>query len=207
MAREAADGQLTAGEAGERPSCATEHDVRSVRELFRRVGDKWSLQVVSELRDGPVRFMVLLDRIDGISHRLLAKTLKSLERDGLVTRLAYPEVPPRVEYALTSLGESLLEPISALAAWAERHRPEVDARRAQYDARNSPIAPAPAPPGEAAAKPHPAATPAARPTPAGHRILVVDRGHVVEAGSHEELLSGNGLYASLWRAERSQEPA
>ncbi|EIV92799.1 helix-turn-helix domain-containing protein, partial [Frankia sp. QA3] len=121
--------------------CATERDAQSVRELFRRVGDKWSLNVVVELSPGPVRFMVLLQRIDGISHRLLAKTLKSLERDGLVTRVAYPEVPPRVEYALSPLGESLLEPVVALAGWAERHRAEVDVHRASYDARQPPPAP------------------------------------------------------------------
>jgi DNA-binding HxlR family transcriptional regulator len=84
--------------------------------------------------------MVLLQRIDGISHRLLAKTLKSLERDGLVTRVAYPEVPPRAEYALSPLGESLLEPVVALADWAERHRAEVDVHRASYDARQPPPA-------------------------------------------------------------------
>ncbi len=115
--------------------CATERDTQSVRDLFRRVGDKWSLNVVAELSPDPVRFMVLLQRIDGISHRLLAKTLKSLERDGLLTRVAYPEVPPRVEYALSPLGESLLKPVLALADWAERHRVEVDAHRDSYDVR------------------------------------------------------------------------
>lgn len=135
--------------------CAAERDVQSVRDLFRRIGDKWSLNVVTELSHGPVRFMVLLQRVDGISHRLLTKTLKGLERDGLVIRVAYPEVPPRVEYTLSPLGESLLAPVVALADWAERHRTEVDAHRTRYDARQPESTPAPDPvnPGDRAAEP------------------------------------------------------
>ena len=122
-------------EIGERPQCATSADARVTRELFRLVGDKWSLVVVSQLGAGPVRFTTLLGRIEGISHRLLGATLKSLERDGLVIRVAYAEIPPRVEYELSALGRSLAEPVVALADWAERHREQIEASRARYNAR------------------------------------------------------------------------
>jgi DNA-binding HxlR family transcriptional regulator len=113
--------------------CDDERARLSVRDLFRRIGDKWSLVVVAELRDGPVRFTTLLARIDGISHRLLATTLRGLERDGLLTRTVFAEVPPRVEYKLTELGQSFLAPLLGVATWAEEHLPEIDLRRHEYD--------------------------------------------------------------------------
>ncbi|MFF2451202.1 winged helix-turn-helix transcriptional regulator [Isoptericola sp. NPDC058082] len=116
-------------------ACAGEDDRRRVRELCHRVGDKWSLVVLAELGDGPVRFTTLLGRVEGISHRLLAVTLRRLERDGLVARTVYPEVPPRVEYAMTGLGASLLVPLAALAGWGERHGPTIDAHRRADDRR------------------------------------------------------------------------
>jgi DNA-binding HxlR family transcriptional regulator len=100
------------------PRCDGPQDQEVVSQLFRRVGDRWSLVVITQLRDGPVRFTTLLRRIDGISHRLLATTLQRLTDDGLVAREAYAEVPPRVEYSLTARGVSLLEPIGGMADWA-----------------------------------------------------------------------------------------
>lgn len=104
-----------------------------MREMLTQVGDKWTTQVVSALSRGPLRFGVLETEVAGISHRMLARTLRSLERDGLVLRTAYPEVPPRVEYELTDLGRTLLGPISALIEWVDTHQPEVEANRAAFD--------------------------------------------------------------------------
>lgn len=81
-----------------------------VRETLERVGDKWTLLVVLGLSEGPMRFNSLQRAVVGISHRMLSVTLRKLERDGLVLRTAYPEVPPRVEYSLTPLGMSFIEP-------------------------------------------------------------------------------------------------
>ncbi|MFD7310372.1 winged helix-turn-helix transcriptional regulator [Promicromonospora sp. NPDC059942] len=110
---------------GSVPRCATAEDRDAVGRLFRRVGDRWSLVVIARLRDGPVRFTTLLRGIDGISHRLLTVTLNRLADDGLVSRQAFAEVPPRVEYALTERGVSLLGPVGELAAWAERRTEDV----------------------------------------------------------------------------------
>lgn len=111
------------------PECTT------VREVLARVGDKWSVLVIVLLSERTMRFTELQRSVDGISQRMLTLTLRQLERDGLVERTVYPVVPPRVEYALTSLGTTLIEPLAAIAQWAEAHRLEVDAARADYDAR------------------------------------------------------------------------
>src|SRR5216684_9037543 len=96
------------------------------REMLARVGDKWSVYVIHVLGDaGTLRFNELRGRVAGISQRMLTVTLRGMERDGLVTRTVYPEVPPRVEYALTPLGETLLEPIQGLAEWAAEHRTSI----------------------------------------------------------------------------------
>lgn len=108
-----------------------------VRDILDRVGDKWSMLVVNLLEHGPKRYGHLAGEIPGISQRMLTVTLQRLERDGLVTRTSYPEIPPRVEYALSSLGESLQEPISALAQWAYAHRDEFASSRDRYDSRRA----------------------------------------------------------------------
>lgn len=109
----------------------------AVREVLNRVGDKWSVQLVALLRNGPQRFSDLRRAIEGISQRMLTLTLRGLERDGLVTRTVYPTIPPRVDYELTPLGKTLLTPILQLAAWAEAHRFEIQDARQRYDARAS----------------------------------------------------------------------
>ena len=109
-----------------------------VREILERVGDKWSLFVISCLGDGPKRFTALKRSVDGISQRMLTVTLRGLERDGIVSRTMYPVMPPRVDYELTPLGRTLLDAVGALMTWADAHLDEVDAARAAYDTRTMP---------------------------------------------------------------------
>ena len=106
----------------------------AVRDVLDRVGDKWSVLVVSLLKDGPKRFSELKRSIDGISQRMLTRTVKALDRDGLVTRKVYPTVPPRVEYTLTDRGRTLLEPIMSLGEWAIANRAAIEDARRRYDA-------------------------------------------------------------------------
>ena len=108
---------------------------QAVSQVLSRVGDKWSVLVVSILGRGPMRFNELKRTIDGISQRMLTLTLRALERDGLVTRTVFPSVPPRVDYELTALGRSLLNPVSALAAWAIDHRTDIAAAQRKFDAK------------------------------------------------------------------------
>jgi DNA-binding HxlR family transcriptional regulator len=106
-----------------------------VRQILDRIAGKWSLLAIALLDAGPRRFTELQRLIDGISQRMLAVTLRQLERDGLVRRTVYPVVPPRVDYELTDLGASLLETTQALVSWTERHQNEIAAARSAYDAR------------------------------------------------------------------------
>src|SRR3954466_12499754 len=104
--------------------------------MLVRVGDKWSVNVIYVLgAAGTLRFGELRRRLDGISQRMLTVTLRGLERDGLVRRAMYPEVPPRVEYALTPLGATLRDIVRELIDWSGRHLAEVDRARARYDER------------------------------------------------------------------------
>ena len=114
---------------------AIDRDECRLREVLDRVGDKWSVLVIYLLGDGTRRFMDLLRSIDGISQRMLTVTLRGLERDGLVTRTVFAVVPPRVDYALTPLGRTLLESIGPLMTWSIAHTPDVGAARAAYDSR------------------------------------------------------------------------
>jgi DNA-binding HxlR family transcriptional regulator len=106
-------------------------------EVLNRIGDKWSVYAIASLGSGTLRFSELRRRIDGISQRMLTVTLRALERDGLVTRAVYPEIPPRVEYALTPLGKSLLDVVGNLVAWSETHTADIDRARTDYDQRHS----------------------------------------------------------------------
>lgn len=107
---------------------------RAIRTVLDRIGDKWTLLVVGTLEPGPARFTELLRRVPGISQRMLTRTLKGLARDGLVVRTAFAEVPPRVEYELTPLGASLIEPALALASWAIEHNPAIEQHQVEHDA-------------------------------------------------------------------------
>lgn len=126
----------------------------AVREVLNRVGDKWSVQIVALLGEGPLRFGELRKSIEGISQRMLTLTLRNLERDGLIRRTVFAEIPPRVEYELTRLGETLLDPIQALAEWAADNRVAIQDARVKFDAAVKPK-PAPARPPRAAMGPLP----------------------------------------------------
>jgi DNA-binding HxlR family transcriptional regulator len=115
-----------------------EGECLAVREVLSRVGDKWSVLVVSLLGAGPQRFSELRRSIEAISQRMLTLTLRGLERDGLVTRTVHPTLPPSVEYALTPLGRTLLEPVHALATWARKNRTSIQAARQRFDATRDP---------------------------------------------------------------------
>jgi DNA-binding HxlR family transcriptional regulator len=108
-------------------------DCRAIGDVLARVGDKWSVLVVSRLGDGPVRFNELRRSIGGISQRMLTLTLRGLERDGLITRTVFPTIPPRVDYALTGLGRDLLHPVSALGTWAIRNQAKIARARHEFD--------------------------------------------------------------------------
>ena len=107
----------------------------TISAMLARIGDKWSLLVVSTLGDGVLRFNELRRRIGDISQKMLSSTLKALERDGMVKRTVTPTVPPQVEYELTDLGRDLLVPVLALADWTREHTSRIVAARAVYDAR------------------------------------------------------------------------
>src|SRR3954471_24045310 len=105
----------------------------AVREVLNRVGDKWSVLVIGLLGDGPMRFSELRRTIEGISQRMLTLTLRGLERDGLVTRTMFSTIPPRVDYELTKLGRSLLEPVSGIGLWARQNRAAIHEARLRFD--------------------------------------------------------------------------
>lgn len=109
-------------------------DCRAVSEVLSRVGDKWTVLVVSTLGDGPKRFNELRRALGSISQRMLTLTVRGLERDGLVTRTVFPTNPPRVDYELTDLGRSLLDPVSALGAWARHNKSAIQDARQRFDA-------------------------------------------------------------------------
>ncbi|MEU0103005.1 helix-turn-helix domain-containing protein [Streptomyces sp. NPDC006267] len=101
--------------------------------MLARVGDKWTLLTITALASGPLRFTAVHERVVGISQRMLSQTLRALTRDGLVTRTAYPEVPPRVEYALTPLGRSLSEAVDELVRWVRGHQSDIVRNRNEFD--------------------------------------------------------------------------
>lgn len=103
------------------------------RSVLDRVADKWTLIIIGLLEDREMRFTELLNAIPGISRRMLTRTLRSLERDGLVDRTAYAEIPPRVVYRATELGRSLSRPVLELARWVDQHKDEIAARRRAFD--------------------------------------------------------------------------
>src|SRR6202047_5302420 len=121
------------------PAMLTAHHDCEFREVLDRVGDKWSLPVTARLEQRPprgARFSELKRSIPGISQRMLTATLRSLERDGLLTRHVYAEVPPRVEYALTPLGKQFMQPVRGLVAWLQTHWSMIRAARETFDGQS-----------------------------------------------------------------------
>ena len=125
----AAAGGEPSGQAAELSPCRA-------REVLQRVGDKWSMYVIDLLGQGTMRFSELHRSVDGITARMLTVTLRGLERDGIVTRTIHPVIPPRVEYDLTPMGQTLLDAIGQLVTWADSHLPEIGAAQAAYDAKH-----------------------------------------------------------------------
>src|ERR1700724_3870471 len=109
-------------------------DCRAVSEILARVGDKWTVLVVGVLGDGSKRFSEIRRAIGSISQRMLTLTLRGLERAGLVTRTVFPTIPPRVDYELTKLGQSLIEPVNGLGLWARQNRAAIQNARQRFDA-------------------------------------------------------------------------
>jgi len=99
--------------------------------VLDRIADKWTALIIQILARGTMRYAALQREIGGISQKMLTQTLRSLERDGLVARKVYPVVPPKVEYALTPLGRTLIEPLNAICHWAEKHLSQLEANRAR----------------------------------------------------------------------------
>jgi DNA-binding HxlR family transcriptional regulator len=108
---------------------------RTLRAILDRICNKWTLLVVATLDQGTLRFTDLHQQIPGISQRMLTLTVRQLERDGLISRTVHAEAPPRVEYALTAVGKSLIPPALSLAGWAIEHVPHIEASRAAYESR------------------------------------------------------------------------
>ena len=113
----------------------SEGDCRGVSEILNRVGDKWTIQVVVALRFRSLRFNAIKRQVRGISQQMLTKTLKALERDGMIERTVHHSTPPKVEYTLTPLGHSLAETVHQLAKWAEANRKLIEESRLAYDTR------------------------------------------------------------------------
>ena len=105
----------------------------ATRLVLDRIGDKWTVLVVLLLSDGPMRFSGLRTQLGAVAPKVLTQTLRRMERDGLVTREIFAEVPPRVEYTLTELGRSLTGPIAVIGDWAETHLGQITAAQAAYD--------------------------------------------------------------------------
>jgi DNA-binding HxlR family transcriptional regulator len=106
---------------------------RVISSLLARIGDKWTVLVVSTLANGSKRFNELRREIPSVSQRMLTLTLRNLERDGLVSRTVTPSIPPRVDYELTDLGRSLVKPLHALELWALEHVEDIHAAHARFD--------------------------------------------------------------------------
>jgi DNA-binding HxlR family transcriptional regulator len=118
------------------PVPSEEYDACPVTDVLRRVGDRWTLLILVLLGRRPHRFNELHRSVEGISQRMLTRTLRALERDGLAARTVYPTIPPSVEYDLTPLGRTLLNPLSALADWAVDHGEEIAIARDRHDAHS-----------------------------------------------------------------------
>lgn len=103
--------------------------------ILARIGDKWTVKVVIVLAQGPMRYSQIFKQVGGVSQRMLTLTLRSLERDGLVSRTVYPTIPPRVDYTLTERGQTLIEPVFALWGWAQANHAAIEDARQAFDKR------------------------------------------------------------------------
>jgi DNA-binding HxlR family transcriptional regulator len=121
----------------ELPDPASE-DCRAVSSVLARVGDKWSVLIIVLLGNGPKRFSEIKRLVGGISQRMLTLTLRGLVRDGLVNRTQFPTIPPRVDYELTELGQSLWEAVKPLGQWAQSHVKHIARARAAFDEKINP---------------------------------------------------------------------
>ena len=125
--------------AGSDP-CPESHNAdgcRALADILVRIGDKWTVMVVGALAKGSMRYSEIFKLIEGVSQRMLTLTLKSLERDGLVTRTMYPTIPPRVDYALTERGRTLIVPLHVLWTWAQANRCGIEDSRRAFDQRRA----------------------------------------------------------------------
>jgi DNA-binding HxlR family transcriptional regulator len=121
-------------EAGHSPA-----ERRAYAEILSRIGDKWTVLVVGALALGPKRYRQIFKLVEGVSQRMLTLTLKSLERDGLVTRTVYPTNPPRVDYELTDRGKTLIVPLHLLWTWAQANRTAIESARRDFDQQRSKV--------------------------------------------------------------------
>jgi DNA-binding HxlR family transcriptional regulator len=112
-------------------------DCQQISRLLGRIGDKWTVLIIMALQERPRRFNAIKRALNGISQQMLTRTLKNLERDGMVRRTVHPTVPPQVEYALTELGLSLSEPVAAMGLWARANLDSIAERQAAYDAAHA----------------------------------------------------------------------
>lgn len=112
-----------------------------IRGIMDRIGSKWSVLLISVLAERPHRFGELRRAVSDISQRMLTQTLRELQQDGLIGRTVHPTTPPTVEYRLTPMGQTLLEPLAGLLNWAEAHSPAIQAARSAYAAAERPVAP------------------------------------------------------------------
>ena len=135
--RQSETGVTQGGQAHAGGQCPQSAECPKISQVLARVGEKWSVLIIIMLADRPRRFSDLKRSIGGISQRMLTLCLRGLERDGLVKRTVFPVVPPRVEYELTPLGQSLREPVTQLASWAKAHLAELDGARAEFDRREA----------------------------------------------------------------------
>lgn len=110
-------------------------DCQKISQVLARIGEKWSILIIMLLANGPCRFTEIKRTINGISQRMLTLCLRGLERDGLVKRTVFSVMPPHVEYELTPLGRSLIEPVTALGTWARNHIADIDTARKNFDER------------------------------------------------------------------------
>lgn len=124
---------VTRKEPGKNPNSSQRNPDCAVRTILDRIGDKWSFLLILTLAEHPHRFGELRRAIDDISQRMLTETLRNLQRDGLVSRTVFATTPPSVEYALTDVGQTLLEPMRGLVTWAEEKQQSIVAARNRHD--------------------------------------------------------------------------